>query len=103
MSSITVDPAEVAAFNRLAFPNRMRADTVEVRAVGDPAHSQVVVRATIVDQHGHETLRVDPGEIIGPVFTAATHEVDRNEFVFEPLEVERDADTVGGRRPPVAI
>jgi hypothetical protein len=46
-------PDDRAAFNRLAFPNRMRTDNVEVRSVGDPAHSQVIVRSTIHDQHGH--------------------------------------------------
>ncbi|MEN8005775.1 MAG: GNAT family N-acetyltransferase [Candidatus Krumholzibacteriota bacterium] len=51
-SSLT-DTDDRAAFNRLAFPHRMRSDSVEVRAVGDPARSQVVVRSTIQDQHEH--------------------------------------------------
>jgi GNAT superfamily N-acetyltransferase len=54
LQAALTDPDDRTAFNRLAFPNRMRADTVEVRAVGDPAHSQVVVRSTIQDQHGHQ-------------------------------------------------
>jgi GNAT superfamily N-acetyltransferase len=60
LQATLTDPDDRAAFNRLAFPNRMRADTVEVRAVGDPAHSQVVVLSTIHDQHGHPYAISEP-------------------------------------------
>ena len=52
------------AFNRLAFPHRMRSDSVEVLAVGDPARSQVIVRSTIQDQYDHSYVI---GEPAGPV------------------------------------
>jgi len=60
LQAALTDPDDRSAFNRLAFPNRMRADTVEVRAVGDPEHTQIVVRATIQDQHGHEYSVSEP-------------------------------------------
>ncbi len=53
LQSALTNPDDRTAFNRMAFPNRMRSDKVEVRAVGDPAHSQVIVRSTIEDKFGH--------------------------------------------------
>ncbi len=60
LQSALTDPDDRAAFNRLAFPHRMRADTVEVRAVGDPSHSQVIVKSIIHDQHGHAYAVSEP-------------------------------------------
>ena len=54
------DQDDRAAFNRLAFPHRLRSDSVEVLAVGDAAHSQVLVRSTIQDQHGHSYVICEP-------------------------------------------
>jgi hypothetical protein len=47
-------------FNRMAFPHRMRSERVEVRAVGDPEHSQVIVRSTIRDQYDHLYVICEP-------------------------------------------
>ena len=60
LQSALTDPDDRAAFNRLAFPNRMSADTVEVRAVGDRSHSQVIVKSIIHDQHGHTYAVSEP-------------------------------------------
>jgi long-chain acyl-CoA synthetase len=55
-----IDPDDRTAFNRLAFPHRLRADTVEVRSVGDPAHSQLIVKSSIQDQSGRSYAISEP-------------------------------------------
>ncbi len=63
LQAALTDPDDRTAFNRLAFPHRSRSDRVEVRAVGASEHSQVIVRSTITDEHGHPYI---VGEPTGP-------------------------------------
>lgn len=52
LQAALVEPDDLVAFNRMAFPHRQHDDSVEVRAVGEPGQGRVILRTTIHDRHG---------------------------------------------------
>jgi len=60
LQAALTDPDDRTAFNRLAFPLRPGADRVEVRTVGPPDRSQVLVRSTFDDRYGRSYVVEEP-------------------------------------------
>ena len=54
--------------------------------------------APVVFQRGHDPLRIDPQVLSRPELLRPWSAADEDRFVVDALEVERDANRVGGAR-----
>ncbi len=60
LQNLLTDSDDRIAFNRLAFPHRLRHEQMQVQTVGHPERGQVIVRSTISDRRGQKYAVGEP-------------------------------------------
>ena len=79
---------------------RLRVRLVEILDDRERLHQDLAV---IERERRHALLRIDRAEFLAPLPAAVARQVHGGLLVGEVLQIERDADAIGGRRAEIAI